>query len=351
MNLDAAVVSAALRFGRLGDAASASAWVAALHLRSTIAGSVEDLEDALRVAEQSVASTPNDARSFVLLGSASAALHRFDEAVRALDVADSYGHDVRHARGSVRVAQGDYGEELERRLERAERYPSFQSYADLAPALVAAGRFVEADWALVDALGHYRDVSPLTVAWVQFQRGVIWGESVGDSERAEVLYRDAIRLAPGYVTASVHLAEIEAENGDLDDAITRLRAVADVEDPEPMARLAEFLRLVDADASRDAETQARAGWEALLSRQSLAFADHAAEFFLGAGDDPQRALELAQLNLENRETSRSYELAIGAALAVGDRSLACDYLRAAGSERSRIGLVEARALLRCDGAS
>ena len=44
-------------------------------------------------------------------------------------------------------------------------------------------------------------------------------------------------------------------------------------------------------------TPARLGFEELLGRHVLAFADHAAEFYAGSGMDYQRALELARANV------------------------------------------------------
>jgi hypothetical protein len=62
---------------------------------------------------------------------------------------------------------------------------------------------------------------------------------------------------------------------------------------------------------------ARQRFEALLARQPLAFADHAAEFYLGAGADPARAWLLAQQNLANRATDRAIALELRAAQATG----------------------------------
>jgi len=67
---------------------------------------------------------------------------------------------------------------------------------------------------------------------------------------------------------------------------------------------------------------ARVGFEALLSKHPLAFADHGAEFYAGSGGDPSRAHELAQLNLANRPTQRALEQAHATALAAGDRRMA-----------------------------
>jgi hypothetical protein len=62
---------------------------------------------------------------------------------------------------------------------------------------------------------------------------------------------------------------------------------------------------------------ARQRFEWVLARHALAFADHAAEFYLGPGVDAERAWVLAQLNLANRETDRAVALAIRAAGATG----------------------------------
>ena len=63
---------------------------------------------------------------------------------------------------------------------------------------------------------------------------------------------------------------------------------------------------------------ARAGFETLLAKHPLAFADHAAEFYRGTGGDSRRAFELARLNLANRPTVRAFEQAHATALAAGE---------------------------------
>src|SRR5262249_28734441 len=54
---------------------------------------------------------------------------------------------------------------------------------------------------------------------------------------------------------------------------------------------------------------ARFGFDQLLERHVLAFADHAAEFYAGSGNDFRRALELARTNVANRPTSRAIKQA------------------------------------------
>ena len=74
-------------------------------------------------------------------------------------------------------------------------------------------------------------------------------------------------------------------------------------DPEVRWRLADVLAAQgkhrEADVQLDA---ARSGFEALLERHLLAFADHGAEFYAGSGSDASRALELARINVNNRPT-------------------------------------------------
>ncbi len=50
---------------------------------------------------------------------------------------------------------------------------------------------------------------------------------------------------------------------------------------------------------------ARYGFEEILAKHLLAFADHAAQFYDGSGNDRRRALELARVNAANRPTRRA----------------------------------------------
>ena len=70
--------------------------------------------------------------------------------------------------------------------------------------------------------------------------------------------------------------------------------------------------LIAQDRFEEAETQldaARLGFDELLRKHPLAFADHAAEFYAGSGNDCRRALELARANVANRPTRRAVKQA------------------------------------------
>jgi hypothetical protein len=82
----------------------------------------------------------------------------------------------------------------------------------------------------------------------------------------------------------------------------------------------------------DAETQlqaARSCFDVLLGKHLLAFADHGAEFYSGAGNDAAKALELANANVANRPTLRAFEQAYAIAMCAGQQRVAYDFLAAA----------------------
>jgi hypothetical protein len=112
------------------------------------------------------------------------------------------------------------------------------------------------------------------------------------------------------VKARVHLAEIYASQGQTGDAEALLLPVLSGRDPEVRWRLADLLtaqgRFEEADKRLDA---ARLGFEELLGKHLLAFADHAAEFYAGSGNDRWRAFELARVNVANRRTRQALKQA------------------------------------------
>ena len=74
--------------------------------------------------------------------------------------------------------------------------------------------------------------------------------------------------------------------------------------------------LADSGETAEAQTwraKAEARYDELLARHRDAFADHAAEFWLTIGGDPERALGLARHNLSLRNTPRARALVQDAA--------------------------------------
>lgn len=249
---------------------------------------------------------------------ARSAAHRFDDALADLDAAARAGaapDAVRRQRASVRVALGRATEELAGLRAEATRRPGFASHCALALGEAAVGHIEAADALYATALRELDTTSPFPAASVWFARGLMWSEQAGDARRGAAMYAEALRAVPGYVPANLHLAELESARGDTAAAIERLeRGVAASRDPEGLALLGVLHRR-RGDEARGLEEIARARrrFDELLERHPLAFADHAAEFFLGAGADPESALHWARVNLLARETRRAYTLAIRSA--------------------------------------
>jgi hypothetical protein len=155
---------------------------------------------------------------------------------------------------------------------------------------------------------------------MEFQQGLMW-ERQGDTTRARTWFETAHRRLPGYVAAASHLAAVVPS---MDEAISLLEPFADSEDPEPAAQLAQLLRLKrDGVRAEALVSRVRTAYEALTARHPEAFADHAARFWLGAGNDPARALVWATRNAGWRTTPASYQLLMEAALAANDTPIAC----------------------------
>jgi tetratricopeptide (TPR) repeat protein len=159
------------------------------------------------------------------------------------------------------------------------------------------------------ALSLYRGVSPFPLALLDFQLGVMW-MNVGLLEDARSLFDAALRSVPAYAPARGHLAEVEAKLGEIDSTVSRLHSlVGSSDDPDYAAQLARIL----AEAGRDDESRhwrrvAAARFDELVANRPEAFADHAAEFWLAAGGDPDKALRLAKLNAQVRNTPRARAL-------------------------------------------
>jgi hypothetical protein len=225
-------------------------------------------------------------RTALISGQVASMAHRFAEARSYLAQAEvRWAPPAATSRLSLSIDQA-CGTRLDAVLQARRRMTAESGrLEDLVPlgALLADLReFDEADRVYCRALREYQDVSPFAVAWVCFQLGVLWGELVAapQSSRAAQWYRKAIEYLPCYVKARVHLAEIYSRCGRTGDAEAVLIPAVSSGDPEVSWRLADAMyaggRVADAEAQMQA---ARSGFDALLGKHLLAFADHGAEFY------------------------------------------------------------------------
>ncbi len=317
-----------------------SAWLS----RSQFLGTYEDFSRAEAITNDLVVAAPNNPETHALRASFLSGVHRFDDAEAALARATELGDASAASKATTYdLARGrDLDQVLELRTARLEKTKSFVTLTDVAAAEAALGRFDRAEAHFLEALAFYRDVSPLPIAWVYFQRGVMWGEMANEPAAARTLYEEAVRILPDYVSANVHLAECEHAEGDSVAALARLeRIAAHTSDPEPKSRLSQYLAERDPARAEALRHEADEGYSALLREHPEAFWDHASEFYANAGNDPERALELALQNLTSRTNARAYMVALQAAEAADEAARWCEIAAdAAGVSASNRNLEE-----------
>jgi tetratricopeptide (TPR) repeat protein len=312
INLESARVAAWERFAR--DARLPGVAEAVVDQESLAAHFLGDLDalDRLEALASQFALVDDSHRAALVHAAVASVVHRFDDARDHIARAASMGgprEAIERQRLAIDQACGvDLDAVLAARRRIAIVSGRLEDLVPLGALLADLERFTEADAIYRQAFDSYDDISPFPLAWVCFQLGMLWGElvPVPDSDLAALWYRRAIAYLPGYVKARVHLAEIYASRDRTGEAEALLLPALSSRDPEVQWRLADVLTAQE--RSEEAETQrdaARLGFEELLEKHLLAFADHAAEFYAGSGNDCRRALVLVRANVANRPTRRA----------------------------------------------
>jgi tetratricopeptide (TPR) repeat protein len=275
-----------------------------------------DALDRLETVASQFARIDHSSRAALVQAEVASTVHRFADARHHLARAALMGGSCEEIdRHSLSIDQA-CGVELDAVLAARRRIATasgrLEDLVPLGAVLADLERFAEAGAVYRQAFFSYDDISPFPLAWVCFQLGMLWGElvPVPDPNLAALWYRRAIAYLPDYVKARVHLAEIYANQNQTGDAEALLVPALSSRDPEVRWRLADVL--IAQERFEEAETQldaARFGFDDLLGRHLLAFADHAAEFYTGSGNDYRRALELARANVANRPTRRAVKQA------------------------------------------
>ena len=296
-----------------------------LQIRAQYFGRISDWDRALAVSAEAVKAAPRNGEILLSRAAGLAGVHRFDEALLALDQAeklDEGGAKTDSVRASILQARGDLDGAVTLRERAVQLHKTVTTLGGLAAAYGARRDLPRAEATFAEAAAIYRDSAPFPLAWIDFQRGMML-EREGRLDDARPLYAAALQRLPGYAQAASHLASLEALRGQRDRAEALLRPLLTAtDDPEYPGQLAGLLR----DQGRTAEADslhaaASAGYDKLLLRHPDAFANHAARFFLP--DDPARALTLAQRNLKLRSTWEAFDLALSAAAAARDLQAGC----------------------------
>jgi tetratricopeptide (TPR) repeat protein len=266
-----------------------------------------DVLDRLDLLASKFARADDSSRAPLVQAEVASAAHRFDDARGYLARAARTGAPREAIERQALAIDQACGVELDAVLAARRGFAKASGrLEDLVPlgALLAdLERFAEADTVYRQAFFSYDDVSPFPLAWVCFQLGMLWGElaACAGSGSCRDLVSSRDRLLAGLCEGAC------APGGDLREPRPHGRrggvALAGAFEPrsEVNWRLADVLtaqgRFEEGERQLDA---ARSGFDQLLGRHLLAFADHAAEFYAGSGNDRRRALELARTNVANR---------------------------------------------------
>jgi tetratricopeptide (TPR) repeat protein len=311
-NLSASIASLELRRVEgttFGDLISLSKL---LFLRGDLLGRIADHDRAELVAIEAISQASHTASVFFTRARLAGRFHRFEEAKELLDRALAGGYrtqEIEIEKAGLFQATGQYREAMVLRVKLAEDDPGIHTLGALATLLAEMDDWVAAEARYADAIDADTGISPIPCAQLLFE----WGVSAmrrGDFDRSEAILGELDALLPAHVPGRGHRAEVALARKQLNFAtelITPLLESSD--DPEYRATYAEILAAHgDAEAAATEAERAAARYDVLLARRPEAFADHAAFFFMGIGNHPQRAVELAFANWELRDTPRSRSL-------------------------------------------
>jgi tetratricopeptide (TPR) repeat protein len=283
-----------------------------LFVRGDLLGRIVDHDRAELIANEATAMAPAAASALFIRARLADRFHRFEEANTLLDQALAAGYsrqEVDRERAALLQATGKYREAVILRQRLAEDDPGIGTLGALASLRAEMDEWAEAEAWYAAAVDADRGVSPLPCAQLLFE----WGVSAmrrGDLDRAEAMFVELDAILPAHVPGRGHRAEVALARGRLDVAVALITPLLEIaDDPEYRATYAEILAARgEHDAAASEATRAAAAYERLLARRPEAHADHAAAFFMGIGNRPQRAVDLAALNWKVRDTPRSRSL-------------------------------------------
>ena len=282
-----------------------------LFVRGDLLGRISDHDRAELAATEAVALSPEPGTALYIRARLAGRFHRFEEANAGLNEALAAGylrHEIDAERAALLQATGRCEDALVLRERLAKDNPGIQTFGALASLLAEMDLWAAAENSYAAALEADNGVSPLPCGQLLFE----WGVSAmrhGDLDRAEAIFLELDAILPAHVPGRGHRAEVALARGHLEIAMTFITPLLETsDDPEYRAVYAEILAARgDCRAASEAE-RAAAAYELLLARRPEAYADHAAAFFMGVGNRPQRAVELALANRKLRDTPRSRKL-------------------------------------------
>lgn len=292
------------------DVPNRSSFVTLLLGRAGLTQTSADFVEAVAVTQGWIEASPNELAAWKARAQTLSRVHRFVEARAALEHVKTLGGagEWEDLAATLDEATGHPERAVSLREQRAGMLVRPEVVTMLGVNLSLRGKVTDAIALIPKAVAAAHDNSPVNFSWVYFQWGRLY-EQAGQMAKARDLFAEAHRRMPGYLEATVHLAQTMTATGQ-----------------DPTTLVAEALRTnhhPELLALAGRTTEAKAEWERYLAALPEAFSDHAARFYLAGGADPARALVLAKANLANRDTTEARALAVEAALAATDPAEAC----------------------------
>lgn len=294
-------------------------------------GNLEELGNAVELAEAAATSSPVPHGALQLWAEIATYLHRFDAARAALDrlAAGEDGAPTerqRMLRAQIRIARG---------VDRAEAASLPEQYSDRADAVAIAERCVEiGDLDCASSAYHQAqflsvDSHPVPLAWLHTQQGMTLLR-FGRPDAAIPFFEAALERLPGYYVAVEHLAECLFLTGAFERSeALYIEVIAQTGNPEYMAGYAVLLGAIGRTTeAAHWQAEAREHYAKLLAIWPETYAQHAVGFYIESADAAM-ALKLARSNIAARQDVGSWISLAEALAAAGQRSEACEALNAA----------------------
>jgi tetratricopeptide (TPR) repeat protein len=286
-------------------------------------GALADLDAAYALAKQLSVSTDADADALLLSATIFSHMHEFDTALALLD---RLGDAQVSAALRAEIADARTLTPLRARtlpnapLTTGKEYGELVRYAndciDRGELACASDYFHQAQFV-------YTDVAPMPLAWLHTQQGIALLR-FEQPELASRFFRAALTRVPNYYLALEHLAECEAQLEQFESGRKHYKSViAQTGNPEYMAGLAALEASAGNAKSATAwQAQAKAGYAKLLAKFPSAYAQHAVNFYLEAGELAQ-AEQLTAANFKLRQDASAYILLAETKFAAHDLKASC----------------------------
>lgn len=285
-------------------------------INSQFLGDYSSLDRLSDLSEKLLKTNLNYPKAYIQVAQIYASMHQFNicmDYLRKAELLNGDQNEIDHIQMSVlQATTNDRSKVLDLRKEKVINSGAPEDLIHYAALLADDGQIEEANSIYLKALHYkYKNPSPFIPAWICFQIGLLWGEIAKHSNKdlAFYWYKKAIAYIPKYTKARVHLAEIYTASGRNELALQTLQPALASTDPEVSWKISDIYAM-DNQPNYSAQYLQLTNtlFTSLLERYPLAFADHAAEFYISSGNNPDKAYQLALLNYQNRPTERAANL-------------------------------------------